>query len=127
MPPDLMRRLRLCAEISTARACGFSGLATLCLMVGLSSSIASTLKAGGYSALLVASVLLLMAQQAPSRPFKRTELWLMLDDGERPPEALAQQLLGAIRRATFLRFAAYHALAAAVLLAGAFLAAASHF
>ena len=127
MPPDLMRRLRLCAEISTARACGFSGLATLCLMVGLSSSVATTLKAGGYSMLLVACVLVMMAQQAPSRPFKRTELWLMLDDSERPPEALAQQLLGEIRRATFLRFAAYHALAAAVMLAGAFLATASRF
>lgn len=127
MVQDSGSRLRELAEISTARACGFAGLAILCLMVGLSSSIETTLKAGGYSALLVAAVLLLMAQRAPTLPYRRTELWLMLDDSERPPEALAQRLLGDIRRAAFLRFAAYHAVAAAALLAAAFLARAGNF
>lgn len=114
------RRLQLLAEISTARGCGFAGLATLCLMIGLSANLAATLKAGGYSALLVMSVLLLMAQRAPSKPFRRTEVWLMLDEAERPPDPLAQRLLSGIRRAVFLRFAAYHAVAAVLLLAGSF-------
>jgi hypothetical protein len=122
MTNDPHHRLRLLAEISTARGCGFAGLATLCLMIGLSANLAATLKAGGYSALLVMSVLLLMAQRAPSKPFRHTEVWLMLDDAERPPEPLAQRLLAGIRRAVFLRFAAYHAVAAVLLLAGGFVA-----
>jgi hypothetical protein len=122
MTNDPHHRLRLLAEISTARGCGFAGLATLCLMIGLSANLAATLKAGGYSALLVMSVLLLMAQRAPGKPFRHTEVWLMLDDAERPPEPLAQRLLAGIRRAVFLRFAAYHAVAAVLLLAGGFVA-----
>lgn len=122
MTNDPHHRLRLLAEISTARGCGFAGLATLCLMIGLSANLAATLKAGGYSALLVMSVLLLMAQRAPGKPFRHTEVWLMLDDAERPPESLAQRLLAGIRRAVFLRFAAYHAVAAILLLAGGFVA-----
>ncbi|RXT55804.1 hypothetical protein B6S44_06810 [Bosea sp. Tri-44] len=118
---DPMRRLRTLAEISTARACGFAGLATFCLMVGLSGSPPAALKAGGYCALLVVVVLLMLAQQAPLRPYKRTEIWLMLDQAERPPEAYAQGVFARVRRDTFLRFAAYHAMAATILLAAAFL------
>ena len=66
------------------------------------------------------AALLLMAQRAPSKPFRRTEVWLMLDEAERPPEPLAQRLLSGVRRAVFLRFAAYHAVAAVLLLAGSF-------
>jgi hypothetical protein len=122
MPNAPHHRLRLLAEISTARGCGFAGLATLCLMIGLSANLASTLKAGGYCALMVMSVLLLMAQRAPTKPFRQTEVWLMLDDADRPPEPLAQRLLSTVRRAVFLRFAAYHAVAAALLLTGGVLA-----
>jgi len=117
---DPNRRMRLLAEISTARGCGFAGLAILCLMVGLSANIATTLKAGGYSALLVMTVLLLMAQRAPAKPFRQTEVWLMLEEAERPPEPLAQRLLSGVRRAAFLRFAAYHAVAAATMLTAGF-------
>ncbi len=118
--PDLKRRLQTLAEISTARACGFAGLATFCLMVGLAGSPPAALKGGGYCALLIVLVLLLMARQAPARPYKRTEIWLMLDKAERPPDAYAQALFAGARRDVFLRFAAYHALAAAVLLTAAF-------
>lgn len=116
----LRRRLKELAEISTARACGFAGLATLCLMVGLSSNLSTALKGGGYCALLVALWLVIMARQAPSRPYKRTEIWLMLDKSERPAENEAQGLFAQARRDVFLRFAAYHSLAATALLAGAF-------
>lgn len=125
-PPDKahpLQRLRTLAELSTARACGFAGLASFCLMVGLSGSPPTALKAGGYCALLVVAVLLMLAQQAPLRPYKRTEIWLMLDKSERPPEAYAQMLFAQARREAFLRFAGYHALAAIVLLAGATLVA----
>lgn len=116
----LRRRLRELAEISTARACGFAGLATLCLMVGLSANLSTALRGGGYCALLVALWLVMLARQALSRPYKRTEIWLMLDKSERPAESEAQGLFAQARREVFLRFAAYHALAAAVLLTAAF-------
>lgn len=110
-------RLRRLAELSVARACGFSGLAILCLMVGFSFEPTIALKAGGYGALLVMATLLLAAQGAERKRFNRTELWLMLDERDRPPAALAQAMVTRARRATFLRFAYYHALIAAGLLA----------
>ncbi len=116
-PNQSAPRIREAAEISTARGCGFAGLATICLMVGLASKVSNVFKGGGYCALLVCLVLLLMAQQAPSTRAKATEIWLMLAPQDRPPDALAQGIIGAIRRATFLRFATYHAIAAALLLA----------
>ncbi|MGL5361318.1 MAG: hypothetical protein ACRDBH_00435 [Bosea sp. (in: a-proteobacteria)] len=114
-------RIREAAEISTARGCGFAGLATICLMVGLASKISNVFKGGGFCALLVCLVLLLMAHQAPSTRARATEIWLMLAPQDRPPDALAQGIIGRIRRATFLRFATYHAIAAAVLLGVGFL------
>lgn len=110
-------RLRRLAELSTARACGFAGLANLCLMTGLSYNLSLALKAGGYGTLLVMTALLLAAQGAERKPFRRTELWLMLEERERPPAELAQAVIGRARRDAFLRFARYHALVAALLLA----------
>lgn len=114
-------RIREAAEISTARGCGFAGLATICLMVGLASKISNIFKGGGYCALLVCLVLLVMAHQAPSTRAKATEIWLMLAPQDRPPDAQAQGIIGNIRRTTFLRFARYHAVAAALLLGVGFL------
>jgi hypothetical protein len=116
---DLYQRL---AVISVARACAFGGLATLCVMVGLASETANSLKAGGYCALFTTIVLLVKARQAPTRPVKRTELWIMLDKADRPPEFIAQPMLGGILQNAFLRFASIHAAGAALLLALALLA-----
>jgi hypothetical protein len=114
-------RIREAAEVSTARGCGFAGLATICLMVGLASKVSNVFKGGGYCALLVCLVLLLMAHRAPSTRAKATEIWLMLSPQDRPPDALAQGIIGKIRRTTFLRFATYHAAAAALMLGVGFL------
>ncbi len=103
------------------QCCGFAGLATICLMVGLASKVSNVFKGGGFCALLVCLVLLLMAHQAPATRAKATEIWLMLTPQDRPPEAQAQVIIGKIRRATFLRFASYHAIAAVLMLAVGFL------
>jgi hypothetical protein len=116
---DLYQRL---AGVSVARACAFGGLATLCVMVGLASDTANSLKAGGYCALFTTVILLVKARQAPTRPVRRTELWVMLDKAERPPEFIAQPMLGGILQNAFLRFASIHAAGAALLLALALLA-----
>lgn len=103
------------AVISVARGCGFGALAIFCLMVGLLGEPAVALRAGGYSMLLMAFILLLKGWRAGEKPYKRTELWLLLEPAERPQTAIAQQVVGAILRETFLRFA-FRAAAVAVAL-----------
>lgn len=114
--PELTRKLRARAELSVARACGFAGLATLCLMIGLSAEPAMCLRAGGYAALLTAAVLLVKAQRAPYKSYRQTEIWLMLDPSDRPHEGAAQRLVSTALRQQLLRFAGYHAVAAAAVL-----------
>ncbi len=114
---QIVQRLCARAELSVARACAFAGLATLCLMIGLSAEPAYCLRAGGYALLLTAVLLLLKAQRAPYKPYRQTEVWLMLLPNERPHEGAAQRLIGMAMRQQLRRFAAYHAIAAAVVLA----------
>lgn len=102
-----------------ARACGFAALGILTFMVGLSSNMAASLKAGGILSLATSVVLLLKAWHASRRPYKHTELWLMLTPQDRPHSAIAQQIIGTVLRETFLYFALHTAFAAALLLGGA--------
>ena len=115
----ILQRLHYLARVSVSRACGFGTVAIITMMVGLSERMTVSLKAGGYSMLLMCVVLLLKALLARDRHYKRTELWLLLEPEERPRAAVAQRLLGGILRETYLVFAARTALAAAVLLVGA--------
>lgn len=88
-------------------------------MVGLSGDMVSSFKAGGALCLLASAILLLKAWYAAQRPYKRTEVWLMLEPQDRPNSAIAQQIIGTVLRETFLFFALHAAFAAAVLLCGA--------
>ncbi len=114
--PDFSRQVRLAAEVSVARGCAFAGLATLCLMIGLAGDVSSCLKGGGYAALLTCTVLLLKAGFAMHKPYRDTETWIILDEAFRPHESIAQQVVSEALRHQYLRFARFHALAAAVLL-----------
>jgi hypothetical protein len=67
-------------------------------------------------ALFVSAVLLLKAYLAPSRRCVATEVWLMLDETERPPVRLAQPLISAALRQWFLYFAMQAAFVSAALL-----------
>ena len=93
------------ARLSVARGCGFAALAILTFFVGLSSEPGLAFKSAGVLALLTAAVLLIKARIAPRRPYKRTELWVMLKPDERPQEAIAQQVIGTVLRETYLFFA----------------------
>jgi hypothetical protein len=105
------------ARVSVARGSGFAVLAIVCLMVGLSGMPALALKTGGIFGLIAAFVLLVKAERAPYRLYKRTEVWLMLDERVRPPEAVAQRVIGMTLRAVCQEFALYFAQAAAAALA----------
>jgi hypothetical protein len=107
------------ARISVGRACGFGLLAIVCTMAGLAGTPVAALKAGGYLCLLTSAILIVKARAAPQRPYKHTEVWLMLDEGRRPPAEVAQRLIAGALVQAFYEFAIRFAQAAAGLLASA--------
>ena len=111
--PDLIRRL---ADVSVARGCAFAALAVACVMVSLTATPPRVFEAGGLGTLLVSLTLVLKAQQAKPESFKRTEVWIMLDKAERPPETLAAAWITDARREALLRWAERMAWAAASML-----------
>jgi hypothetical protein len=111
-----MHKLEQLAHFSVARGCGFGLLAIATLMVGLSGEFAIALRAGGYLCLVMCLVLISLAWRAPGAPYKRTELWIMLEPEERPHAAIAQQVIGSLLRDIYLRFALRAAVLSASLL-----------
>src|SRR5262245_57566755 len=97
------------AERSVARGCGFAALAIFTLMVGLSWDGAVACEIGCLLMLLVCAILLLKAWRAPYRPFRRTELWMMLDRRQRPSPAVAQRVIGGMLRGCYMQFALHAA------------------
>jgi hypothetical protein len=71
------------------------------------------LKTGSALTLLMAVVLLLKAEQARSRPYRRTEVWLILDRRLGLPEDRAQRMVSQVLHDTYDRYAR-HCLAVAV-------------
>ena len=111
-----MQKIEALAELSVARACGFAALGCSTSMIGFSGEPILAFKFGGYFALITCAVLLLKAHYAARRPYKATEVWLLLPKAERPEAATAQKIISGVLRDVFLRFAFYSAgLAAAFL------------
>ncbi|MDZ4791261.1 MAG: hypothetical protein SGJ17_08650 [Hyphomicrobiales bacterium] len=113
-----MQRLDEVAAYSVARGCGFAGLAIGTMMVGLSGDMPNALKAGGILTLLIVAVLLLKALNANKQPYKLTELWIMLEPDERPPQTMAQGIVSSALRRAYLRFARQYAFIAGAMLLG---------
>lgn len=112
--PDIIRRL---ADLSIARGCGFACLAVACVMVSLAGNPARVFEAGGFGALLLSLALILKAHNARIDRYKRTEVWIMLEKNERPPEALAAEWITDARKTALLCWANRMAWAAAAMLA----------
>jgi hypothetical protein len=100
-------------ETSVARGVGFGALAIALVVAGLSGYPQLALRSGAVLALLMWAILRLKALHAPRRPYKRTEVWLMLDPRPAWPAETAQRLIGEALRRTLERYARF-ALAAAV-------------
>lgn len=100
-----MNKIEQLAYASIARGCGFVLLAIGTFMLGLSGDFAIALRAGGYLCLVMCLVLLLMAWRASLKPYNRTELWLLLEPGERPKPTVAQTVISTARREACLTFA----------------------
>jgi hypothetical protein len=110
---ETIERLTL---ISIARGVGFAALGVLCLMVGFASDFVNVLRSGGIGSLLITIVLYLKAQNTSLQNYKRTEVWIMLDPHERPPEDVAPRMVVEARRAVLLRWSERSACIAAALL-----------
>lgn len=104
------------AYISVGRACGFAGLAIFCVIFGLSFEPALAARAGGGLCVGLALILAAYAYRAPTRPYKRTELWLILAKDKRPPAVFAQRVIGTALRDTYIWFSRQSAIIAIVLL-----------
>ncbi len=103
------------AYVSVGRACGFAGLAVFCIMFGLSFEPILAARAGAVLCLALTAILALYAYHAPARPYKRTELWLILAKDQRPPAAFAQDVIGRTLRDTYAWFAKQTGIITAVL------------
>ena len=97
-----MERIKEYADISIRRACGFGFLAIATAMIGTCSDILLSAEIGARSLTLMAAILVLKAVQAPSRSYKRTEVWTMLNRRHDLPEDRAQQVFGNILRERYM-------------------------
>ena len=100
-----MEDMRRIAFETVLRACGFGSLAIFCIMIGLSFEPRVAFQAGGTLTLLMLAILLFKAQEALSKNYRRTEMWLYLPKELRPPAASAQQTTSLVMRETYLLFA----------------------
>ncbi|KAB2850497.1 MAG: hypothetical protein F9K44_04705 [Hyphomicrobiaceae bacterium] len=107
--------IRAAAEVSVARGCGFAALAIFTLMIGLADQFYVACKAGGILTLGTCFILVVRGYSAPTFHYKRTEVWLMLPEKDRPPAEIAQIVIGGTLREVYLRFAVQAAIVATCL------------
>lgn len=104
---DHMRRI---AYETVLRACGFASLGIFCIMIGMSFNPKLAFQAGGFLTTVMAFVLVLKAREALTKDYRKTEMWLYIDKGFRPPEAYAQWASATVLRDTYLTFAMWTAM-----------------
>ena len=105
------------AYLSVGRACGFAGLGVFCLVFGLSFEPVLAARAGGTVSLVVTLVLAWRGLGAPTRPYRQTEVWLILAKDERPTEGVAQRVIGTVLQEAYWWFAQQAAVVSIILLA----------
>ncbi|MGB7205387.1 MAG: hypothetical protein WBD37_07930 [Anderseniella sp.] len=93
------------AFVSVGRACGFAGLGVLCFVLGLSFEPVLAAKTGCLLTLAICLFLLSRAWWVHRQPYKKTETWLILSQGDRPRAEVAQQLVSTALRQAYLYFA----------------------
>lgn len=100
-----MHKLDEAAEFSVARGSGFAGLAIMVLMIAMIYEPRQSFEIGGVCSLIACLTLVLKASTAEQTPYKRTEVWLLLDATDRPTAEVAQRMITGARRTAFLKFA----------------------
>lgn len=102
-----LERVRQCAEISVRRGLGFALLAVGCTMVGFSYDIRLALEVGAVCTLLLATLLFFRALEAPTRDYRKTETWILLDKKVDLPTDRLQQAIGSSLRTLYQRYAGW--------------------
>lgn len=100
-----MEQMRRVAFEVVLRACSFGTLAIFCVMIGMSFEPRAAFQAGGFLTTLMAVVLIMKARSALTQDFRKTEMWLYLQDDFKPAEAYAQWASATVLRDTYLTFA----------------------
>jgi hypothetical protein len=100
-----MSAIERAAELSVARGVGFGALAIALVVAGLAGYPPLALRSGAALTLLMWAILKLKALWAPRRPYKRTEVWLMLEQRPAWAPEVTQRLIGAALQRTLNRYA----------------------
>lgn len=100
-----MDRIRYFAEISVRRAVGFGLLAIATIAVGLSADPEIALRATAILLSLEAAILVNCALGTGRVPYKRREIWLLLDKSHGLHESMAQQAISDAMRTAQLIYA----------------------
>ena len=106
--------IRRYAELSVRRGCGFALMAVATAMVGFSSEPWIAVRVGAIFVLMGAVVLFWKGRTARLRNYRRTEVWLMIEDAPALPRDRLQDMIGGALSDVYFRharLAAYMALA----------------
>ena len=76
-------------------------------MTGFIAEPVVGLRIGAALVAITACVLMIKAHNAPQRPYRQTELWLLMDRHSDLPEDRIQQILGGVLADTYGRYARY--------------------
>jgi predicted RND superfamily exporter protein len=91
-----MDRIRIFADVSIRRGCGFAFIAICTTMFAMSINMALAMKAGAALTLLTAAVLALKGLRARRRHYRKTETWLLVENDHGIPEHRLQDVFGRI-------------------------------
>lgn len=108
-------RIRELADISIRRGCGFGLIAIGTASVGASFDAFVAVKLAAICASAMVAILFIKAMQAPTRPYRHTEVWIMLERRHGLPEQRAQQVFGNILRERYMWHATVTATGAGIL------------
>lgn len=100
-----MQHIERLAEISVGRACGLAALGIAAVILGCSPMPLLAARVGAILTSVLLFGLLLKADRAAHRDYRRTEVWLMLNRSAAPPAQIAQAVIPRVLRDTCLRFA----------------------
>ncbi len=104
-----MEELRRTAYQSVGRACGFAGLGVFTTIVGLAFDPLMASRCGGVLMTIIAIFLLIKSRLVFNQDYRRTELWIMLAEENRPPATQAQWAVSTVLHEAYLWFAQYAA------------------
>lgn len=109
LDPRLLETARKLALFSVGRACLFGLLAIATVVLGLISWPALALKTGAILTGIGGAVLVYKASQARERPFKRTEVWILIRKEWPMDNGHAQPVISQALTETYWQFAEYAA------------------